>query len=92
MDTAPDAPSSFPALDLKEATVIGELQAEQLTLPLVTDQVVDQIATSAVSQFLDSVDPTELEVRAAGLLGGLQGEDTLGSAVLKVLREMAELP
>lgn len=69
--------------------MIGELMAQQLTLPYVTDEVVDEIAVSAVRDFLASVDPQELEMRALSMLGGLVGEESLGSAVLATLRELA---
>ena len=56
---------------------------------VVTDQVVDDIATSAVRDFLNSVSPQELEVRALSLLGGLEGDNSVGAAMLQTLREMA---
>lgn len=89
MATATHPASAVPAVDSEEATMISDQLAEQLTLPLLTDQVVDDIATSAVRDFLLSVDPGELEARALSMLGGLQGEESVGSAMLRTLRELA---
>ena len=70
--------------------MISYEMGQQLMLPLVTDKIVDEIAVSAVNDFLASVDPEELEVRALAMLGGLEGEESVGSAMLKTLREMAQ--
>ena len=66
-------------------------QLGRTNLQRLPESVVDEIATDAVQQFLASVDPIELEVRALSMLGGLEGEDSVGDAMLKVLHEMAGL-
>lgn len=71
-----------------EEVAVAMLGPEMGLLGL-NDKVVDEIAISAVRDFLDSIDPAELEVRATSLLGGLVGEESVGSAMLKTLREMA---
>ena len=61
--------------------------ALQLGEPVFAEQVVDDILRG----FLSSIDPGELEVRALSLLGGLEGEESVGAAVIRTLREMAGL-
>lgn len=69
--------------------MIGPELGEVLTGPVLDAVVVDEIAISAVRDFLDSVDPAELEVRALERLGGLEGVDSVGVAMLNTLKEIA---
>lgn len=49
----------------------------------------DELLTSFLREFLDSIDPVELETRALQHLGGLEGEHSVGSAFLLELKRMA---
>lgn len=93
MATATRTPSAVAPLDCKEATVtlLGP-EFGQLALPMApSDEVVDEIATSAVRDFLGSLDAQELEQLALAKLGGLEGVETVGEAVLSTLHELAGL-
>ena len=63
---------------------LGALLTEDLSTPPSEDPVRDLLL-----DFLDAINPAELEVRALANLGGLEGGESVGECFLTALKEYA---